>query len=70
MKGDGCVGGRGARIQHREGHGAVGRATEGYHEVSEDHSLAGLPGDGTGMLLHTGANLPAAQRGLRLKHRV
>ena len=70
MKGDGCVCGGGAWIRHWGGYGAVGRATEGYHEVSEDHGLAGLPRDGTGMLLHSGENLPAAQRVLRLKHHV
>lgn len=63
MKGDGCVGRGWGQIRHWGGHGSVGRATEGYHEMSDHHGQAGLgcPRDGTGMLLHTatpGANLP------------
>lgn len=35
--------------------GVVGRGTESYPEVSEDHGLAGLPcTGGLGMLLHAG----------------
>lgn len=70
MKADGCVGGGGGQSRHQGGHGAVGRATEGYHEASEDHGLAGRHRDGAGMFPHTGTNLPAAQRGLRLKRHV
>lgn len=70
MKGDGSVGGGAGQSRHQGGHGAVGRVTEGYHEASEDHGLAGLRRDGAGMLLHAGTRLPAAQRGLRLKRHV